>query len=523
VRRTLIVTGLLLALVAGAVVAIQSGESSRYQVAAIFDTAKGMVPGQQVKIAGAVVGKVEQVELTRAHKARMLLSVAQRFAPFHPDATCQILPEGLISENYIECDPGTARGALKVGEGGTPAVPIRQTAVPASLQGLIDVFSLPTDERLRALIDELGLATAGRGEDLNAILRRANPALTQSRRVLAIIDAQRRQVTDAVRQTDRVVADLAARDGSVRRFVDRAAAVADTTAAHRTSLSETVRRLPPMLDAVRPALRSLDRTTGAASPLLDSLRTSAPGLMRLTRTLPSFSASGTPALRAFSAMAETGRGAVRSARPFVSALDSASARSIPFAEGLDQFLTATRDGGGFEGLAHLLYAEATSTASYDQVSHMYSIFNEVFPRCMQDHRASGCSHEYSAPGHGTLPINDPQCGPQRPSTFSGLADPCGPATTPVRARRRNAPPHLRHHPRPSAAPPANASPPGPSARPGPLPHIELPHPPVEVPKPPVDVPTPPAPSPPPPALPPLPTPAPRSQHVEALLDYLLGP
>jgi len=40
---------------------------------------------------------------------------------------------------------------------GLPTVPLAQTTDPVSLQDVLNVFALPTDQRLRALITELGI------------------------------------------------------------------------------------------------------------------------------------------------------------------------------------------------------------------------------------------------------------------------------------------------------------------------------------------------------------------------------
>src|SRR5207302_464240 len=172
---------------------VRSGTSSGYRFDVVFDTAHGMVAGQVVKVAGAPVGTIVAVHLTHDFKARMELQIDSRFAPLRDDATCRILPEGLISEDYVECDPGRAAAALEKGAGGLPTVPVTRTAAPVSLQDLLNIFTLPTGDRLRLMLNELGIATAGQGDNINAVLRRANPALAQARRVLSIVDAQRRQ------------------------------------------------------------------------------------------------------------------------------------------------------------------------------------------------------------------------------------------------------------------------------------------------------------------------------------------
>ena len=88
--------------------------------------------------------------------------------PFHQDATCTIRPEGLIAENYVDCDPGTPGSPPLQGSGGhPPTVPVTHTTEPVSLLDLFNIFNLPTRERFQVIIDELGIGTAGRGADFN--------------------------------------------------------------------------------------------------------------------------------------------------------------------------------------------------------------------------------------------------------------------------------------------------------------------------------------------------------------------
>lgn len=396
----------------GAVMLITSGRASS-RVAAIFDTAHGIIPGNQVKIAGVAVGRVDQVALAPGPKARIVMSLTSGQSSFHRDATCTILPEGLISENFVQCDPGSSRrGPLARGAQGIPTMPLAQTTVPASLQQVLDVFSLPVDDRLRVMINELGIATAGRGEDLNALLARSNPALVQAQRVLAIVDAQRQQLATGISQTGRVLAALANEKRSVRSFVDDAAVVAQASATHRTALGLSIQRLPGLLDAVRPGLRSLNNAIDHGTPLLDSLRSAAPELTASTYAFPPFVRAGIPALQSLGSATGIAQAAVQAAGPVVANLKRASAEAIPFALDLDRLLVSSRDAGGLDGLLSLFYALATFTSAYDTISHLAAGIIVPSPQCMGNTGVAGCSYKYSAPGSGTIPTDDPACGPQ---------------------------------------------------------------------------------------------------------------
>jgi ABC-type transporter Mla subunit MlaD len=283
---------------------------------------------------------------------------------------------------------------------------------------VLKVFSLPTDERLRVLISSLGIGTAARGGDLNALLRRANPALTTSRRVLDTFNRQRAQIADAIGQTDRVLGRVGAQRRDVRTFVGRAAATARTTAAHRVQLGQAIDRLPGMLDQVRPGLRSLDRAATDATPLLDALHSAAPELQKATRTLPAFARAGSPALRALSQVTHDNRAVLRRARPTASRLAGASQQLGPLAGQVDDLLVSLRQTGGVEGTMRILYTLAVLTSTYDDTSHIINFIANVAPNCLIAEQAGtdspGCSHKWSAPGHGTIPVNEPSCGPQKP-------------------------------------------------------------------------------------------------------------
>src|SRR4051794_7133017 len=111
-RRLATGTVLTLALVAAVVFATgaaTSGGGANYQVRAIFDDVASAVPGEDVKIAGAKVGSIGSMGVTRRNKAAVTLNINDSsFTPFHRNAHCTIRPQSLIGEKYIECDPGTS-------------------------------------------------------------------------------------------------------------------------------------------------------------------------------------------------------------------------------------------------------------------------------------------------------------------------------------------------------------------------------------------------------------------------------
>jgi virulence factor Mce-like protein len=339
-----------------------------YRVDAIFDTAKGIIPGQVIKIAGARVGSIEDVRLTEDYKARIVMSVPRRFQ-FHDDASCNIQPEGLISENFVQCDPGSPDKDELGGEP-VPTVPVDRTAVPVSITDLFRIFQADVRQRFTVGLMALGGGLAARGEDLNEIILRSNPTLAAVRRLTRDLAKQKDSLDAAVRDTDRVIAALAKRKDKVTNFIEQAERVTAQTAEQRAPLADSIRRLPPLLDATDTALGHLDRLLTNGRPLLGELRAAAPGLERALDEIGPFARAGTPALRRLGNSARIGLRTVRDATPVVALLRRFTRRSGPAGRLLGNLLIDLRDAGGTEYLLRFVYNSAAATARFDSTSHI---------------------------------------------------------------------------------------------------------------------------------------------------------
>ena len=372
-RRLLALVVVALAAAAGALALTGSrarGDSA-YRVDVIFDTSKGIIPGQLVKIAGARVGTVKDVSLTGDYKARIEMEVERRFAPFRTDASCSIQPEGLLAENFVQCDPGTPAGrSLRAQNGKPPTVPVERTTVPVNLNDLFDIWNVPTRERLSVLVNELGIAFSGRGEDFNEVLRRANPSLRLAQRAITTLNRQRGDLQRIITSSDRVVGELAARRDRVGDFLDQAARVSAQTAQHSGALGESIRRLPPLLRAARPALQRLDEFAAAGTPLLRSLRAAAPQVNRLIADIEPFADAGLPAIRGLAPAFATALRATRKSGPLMKEIRAFTTEGLPLGPLVSRSFVSLRDRGFVENGLKFVYYAAAATARYDSVSHI---------------------------------------------------------------------------------------------------------------------------------------------------------
>ena len=100
--RRVIVIGFLV--VATAVVAVV-GTGARdeggdgYKVRVIFDNAFSIIEGEDVRVSGVNVGKIETLEVTKDNKAAAVLNITDKnFQDFRRDAKCTTRPQSLSGE-----------------------------------------------------------------------------------------------------------------------------------------------------------------------------------------------------------------------------------------------------------------------------------------------------------------------------------------------------------------------------------------------------------------------------------------
>lgn len=343
------------------------------EVDALFHNAAGLVGGEDMKVAGVRAGTVKSVELTDGRLALVKMDVAAPFAPFRADARCEVRSQSLIGERFIQCDPGTpAAGALPTPPGAdTPTVPADQNSAPIDLDLLFDVFRQPYRQRLAIILNELGAGLTGRGEDLNAIIRNANPDLANARRVLADLNGQRTQLQQGIDQTDRVLASVAAHPDSIDRFIGKLAGVSERFGRHQGALGESVARLPGLLAQAEPALRQLDGLSVEARPVLHNLRLSAPGARELAGQLGPLSHSARPTLARLGNAAVRGRTALDRSMPFLGSLRRTLTELRPISPTARALVESLVERGGTEGLLRFFYNAALATSRYDGTSHVF--------------------------------------------------------------------------------------------------------------------------------------------------------
>ena len=135
-----------------------------YRVNAVFKTGAELVPGDDVTMSGLRVGKVEHLSpMAGATQVSMLLH--SDFTPVFKDARAVIRQKNLLGEAYIELNRGTASEG-GIADGGT--IDEQHTLTPVEVDQVLNALDPQVRDQLDIVINTLGQATAGRGQDMNA-------------------------------------------------------------------------------------------------------------------------------------------------------------------------------------------------------------------------------------------------------------------------------------------------------------------------------------------------------------------
>lgn len=410
------------ALVVAAVLIVFGGgeDDDAYLVRAIFDNSSFLVEGEEVRVAGATVGKIESVDVTRPGevdsyedgrpqvipgKAVMVMRIEDPgFQDFRRDASCIIRPQSLIGEKFIDCRPTLPRAPgsspppplRKIGDGepgeGQYLLPLERNSSTVDPDLINNINRLPYAQRFRLILNELGAGFAGRGEDIKEVVRRANPVLRDTTRLLGTLAAQRNQLAKLSSDSERILAALSRERASVAGFFSNAGAAAQASAERGPSLEASLRKLPQFLREFRQTIRGLQGFSDAATPVFADLDRATPALTRATEALAPFGAASTVALKSLGATGEEAGPVIRAIDPVVrKTRDLARTGAHPTTQ-LAKFLVSTKKTKGWDGLVDLIYNTTAVFNEFDQFGH--------FPRALVT--LSNCTDYVMAPQSGCV-------------------------------------------------------------------------------------------------------------------------
>ncbi|HWJ51385.1 MAG TPA: hypothetical protein VNR42_10210, partial [Solirubrobacteraceae bacterium] len=248
-------------------------------------------------------------------------------------------------------------------------LPVTQTSSPVDVDLLGDISRLPERQRLTIILNELGAGLAGRGSDLAEVIRRANPALREFNKVLAILAKQNHVLSKLAVDSDRALAPFASVRNRVAHFIVAANQVSQATAAHRGALARNLKDFPPFLEQLGPAMERVQKFAEQTIPVATDLRAAAPSVDRAFTSLPGFSKSSTTFFEDLGKTSKKSGPALRATKPLLGRLQALGEAAQPAAGNLAQLLGSLSKTGGLERLLDFIFLGANAANGYDSLGH----------------------------------------------------------------------------------------------------------------------------------------------------------
>ena len=225
-------------------------EASRTYTA-LFTDASGVRSGDDVRVAGVTVGRVEGVELGKDNLAHVELSVRER-TPVLVGSQGIVRYKNLIGQRFVEITEGSGSTA-RLDDGGV--IPVAQTRPALDLDELYNGFAPLFDGLQPAQINEL------------------------SGSIINVLQGQAGAVTSLLTQISSLTRTLADRDAVIGELITNLNSVLDTVNSRRDQVSDLVVQLQQLISGLAQERSSLgtslvqfDRLTGTVADVLAQAR-----------------------------------------------------------------------------------------------------------------------------------------------------------------------------------------------------------------------------------------------------------
>jgi phospholipid/cholesterol/gamma-HCH transport system substrate-binding protein len=279
-----VVTIALTAMLATTIASIGFGTRTDYR--AQFTDVTGLLPGDDVRIAGVKVGEVSAIKVVRNSVAEVTMSV-QRSQRLDVGTLARVRYRNIVGQRYIALTEGPGANTRLRPDG---LIPLAQTQPALDLtvlfNGFRPLFTALDPKQVNTFAYEIIRVLQGEGGTINSLLARTasltntladrdaliGSVIDNMNSVLATVNTRDRQLSELILQLQRFVSGLADDRQALGDSLTNISTLAQSTA----SLVTDVR---PALKADIAALRQVSGTLNASKDVVDGV------LRRLPRKL----------------------------------------------------------------------------------------------------------------------------------------------------------------------------------------------------------------------------------------------
>lgn len=211
-----------------------------YNVDVVFARATALFPDSRVRVMGAEVGKVSNIDIEK-DRLRVTLAIDSD-VPIPADAKAAIVPFTLVGERNVVLTPPWKPGRPKLADGAT--IPIERTEIPfepdEALEALRDLAKAVNPDALSRLISKAASSVKGRGRDFNV-------ALEETAALSGVLGEQDEVLEEIARNFHAVASGLNEREQKLGRVISSFSRVSSVLAQERHNIAaflDALARLP---------------------------------------------------------------------------------------------------------------------------------------------------------------------------------------------------------------------------------------------------------------------------------------
>ena len=243
------------------------GDTRKYT--AVFTDVLGLRSGDDVRMAGVRVGKVEKIELDDDNNAKVSF-IVQADQAVYTDTKALVRYQNLIGQRYVALAPGKEGSSEQLRSGST--IPLTNTEpsfdVSALLNGFQPMFQALEPAQVNAMSESLIQALQGDGVSLSAFIVQAAQLATDFQRRDAIL-------SDVITNLSGVMSGLAKRGDELETLITQTRALigglydqGQSLQASTETLADATTSLVGMVNQIQPKLAAAQNSTTAALTLL---------------------------------------------------------------------------------------------------------------------------------------------------------------------------------------------------------------------------------------------------------------
>jgi phospholipid/cholesterol/gamma-HCH transport system substrate-binding protein len=292
--RVLAAAAVLLAAVVVAILLFAG--SGGYTVTADFVNAGQLVKGSEVRVAGAAVGSVNKIDVSKNGMAEVTFSVNDDYAPLRSGTRAIVRPTSLsgIANRYVDLQLGPDDGQ-EIDDGGH--IGADQTATAVELDEVFSLFDDDTRGSLQDVIKGSAITVRGRGRQLRRGIHYLNPALSTGARLFEELTRDNHLLKRFLVDSSTLVNTLASRREDLTGVVRNLNSTFGALGSQQSALAESVERLPPFLRRANTTFVNLRFALDDVDPLVDAAKPVARRLGPFLHDARAFAGDARPTVR----------------------------------------------------------------------------------------------------------------------------------------------------------------------------------------------------------------------------------